>query len=106
MPRHVDAQHRNFGEFKTPSLRNVELSVPYMHNGRFATLRDVVMHYSEIRPDRLHSDGEALLKPLRLSSGEADDLVAFLRSLTDPLAERAAAALSENSSRCAASTSR
>lgn len=49
---------------------------------------------------------EALLKPLRLSSGEADDLVAFLRSLTDPQAERAAVALSEESSRCAASISR
>lgn len=104
--RHVDQQHRNFGEFKTPSLRNVELSAPYMHNGRFATLREVVMHYSEISPDRLHSDGEALLKPLKLSPGEADDLVAFLRSLTDPQAERTAATLSDDSGRCAASTSR
>ena len=104
--RHVDAQHRNFGEFKTPSLRNVELSAPYMHNGRFATLREVVLHYSEISPDRLHSDGEALLKPLKLSPREADELVAFLRSLTDPQAERTALALSENSNRCAVSTSR
>ena len=77
-----------------------------MHNGRFATLREVVLHYSEISPDRLHSDGEALLKPLKLSPREVDDLVAFLRSLTDPQAERAALNLSESSSRCAVPTSR
>jgi cytochrome c peroxidase len=108
--RHLDAQHRNFGEFKTPSLRNVELSPPYMHNGRLAGLRDVVLHYSGISPDRLHSDGEALLKPLGLSPVEVDDLVAFVRSLTDPLAAGRAKEISETatsrSSRCAAPTSR
>lgn len=104
--RHLDQQHRNFGEFKTPSLRNVELSPPYMHNGRFATLQDVVLHYSGIDPDRLHSDGEALLRPLGLASDGVDDLVAFLRSLTDPMAHSAATASSAVSSRCAAPTSR
>jgi cytochrome c peroxidase len=54
-----------------------------MHNGRLATLRDVVQHYSNISPDRLHSDGEAILKPLKLSEREAQDLVAFLESLQD-----------------------
>ena len=81
--RHVSLEHRNFGEFKVPGLRNVALSAPYMHNGSMATLADVVRHYSEINPDRLHSDGESLLKPLRLSAGEAADLVAFLESLTE-----------------------
>jgi cytochrome c peroxidase len=81
--RHVALEHRNFGEFKVPGLRNVALSAPYMHNGSLATLADVVRHYSEINPDRLHSDGEGLLKPLRLSTGEAADLVAFLESLTE-----------------------
>lgn len=106
--RHVDAQHRNFGEFKTPSLRNVELSPPYMHNGRLASLRDVVLHYSGISPDRLHSDGEALVKPLGLSGGEVDDVVAFLRSLTDPRAAARALEIAATSrpSRCAAPTSR
>ncbi len=80
--RHVAENHANYGQFKTPSLRNVELTAPYMHNGRLATLRDVVRHYSEIPEDRLHQDGEALLKPLRLSESEADDLVAFLVTLT------------------------
>jgi cytochrome c peroxidase len=81
--RHVALEHRNFGEFKTPTLRNLALTAPYMHNGRLATLRDVVQHYSTISPDRLHSDGEAILKPLRLSDQEARDLVAFLESLQD-----------------------
>jgi cytochrome c peroxidase len=81
--RQVAEEHRNFGEFKVPSLRNVARTAPYMHNGSLATLADVVRHYSELNPDRLHSDGEALLKPLRLSAGESADLVAFLESLTE-----------------------
>jgi cytochrome c peroxidase len=81
--RHVALEHRNFGEFRTPSLRNLARTAPYMHNGRLATLRDVVDHYSSISPDRLHSDGEAILKPLRLSEEESRDLVALLESLAD-----------------------
>lgn len=80
--RHVDPQHRNFGEFRVPSLRNVARTAPYMHNGSLATLRDVVRHYSRFDPERLHGDGEAILKPLALSDAEIDDLVAFLESLT------------------------
>jgi cytochrome c peroxidase len=81
--RQVELQHRNFGEFKVPSLRNAAQTAPYMHNGSLATLADVVRHYSEIDPDRLHSDGEAILKPLRLSAAESADLVAFLESLSE-----------------------
>jgi cytochrome c peroxidase len=80
---HVTLQQRNFGEFRTPSLRNLALTAPYMHNGSLATLRDVVNHYSNISPDRLHADGEAILKPLKLDEREARDLVAFLESLQD-----------------------
>ena len=80
--RHVADNHATFGQFKVPSLRNVELTAPYMHNGSLATLRDVVRHYSELNEERLHQDGEALLKPLHLAEQEIDDLVAFLRSLT------------------------
>lgn len=80
--RHVELQHRNFGEFRVPGLRNVALTAPYMHNGSLASLRDVVKHYSELNEERLHSDGEKLLKPLKLSDGEVDDLVIFLESLS------------------------
>lgn len=82
--RHLHLQPRNFGEFKVPGLRNVALTAPYMHNGSAATLADVVKHYSELDEDRLHSDGERILRPLRLTPGESADLVAFLESLTDP----------------------
>jgi cytochrome c peroxidase len=75
-------EHRNFGEFKVPTLRNLTLTAPYMHNGRLTTLRDVVQHYSELDEDRLHADGERILKPLQLSEAESADLVAFLESLS------------------------
>ncbi len=75
-------EHRNFGEFKVPGLRNLKLTAPYMHNGSLASLRDVVRHYSELDEDRLHADGERILKPLRLSDEENGDLVAFLGSLS------------------------
>ena len=81
--RQVALEHRNFGEFKVPALRNVALTAPYMHNGSLATLADVVRHYSEVSPDRLHSDGIPLVKALHLSAGESADLVAFLESLTE-----------------------
>jgi cytochrome c peroxidase len=81
--RQLAEEHRNFGEFKVPSLRNVAQTAPYMHNGSLATLADVVRHYSELSPDRVHADGERLLKPLRLSAAESADLVAFLESLSE-----------------------
>ncbi|MGH8734350.1 MAG: cytochrome-c peroxidase, partial [Burkholderiales bacterium] len=80
--RHVELQHRNFGEFRVPGLRNVALTAPYMHNGSLATLRDVVKFYSELNEERLHADGERVLKPLKLTQAEIDDVVAFLESLT------------------------
>jgi cytochrome c peroxidase len=81
--RYVAREHRNFGEFRVPSLRNVARTAPYMHNGSLTTLRDVVKHYSEIDEDRLHADGERILRPLHLSEAEIDDVVAFLESLSD-----------------------
>jgi cytochrome c peroxidase len=52
-----------------------------MHNGSLPTLRDVVLHYSNLDEERLHTDGEKILRPLQLSDTEIDDLVSFLRSL-------------------------
>ena len=79
--RHIVLEHRNWGEFKVPSLREIARTAPYMHNGSLRTLADVVRHYSELDEERLHADGERILKPLRLTQGEAADLVAFLESL-------------------------
>lgn len=86
--RHVDLQHRNFGEFKVPSLRNVARTAPYMHDGQLPTLDAVLQHYSRLNMDRLHADGEAILQPLRLTTDETRDLRAFLHSLSDPAAHR------------------
>ena len=53
-----------------------------MHNGSLAALRDVVKHYSELNEERLHADGEKILRRLDLSEGELDDLVVFLETLS------------------------
>jgi cytochrome c peroxidase len=89
--RHVDVTHTSFGQFKTPTLRHLGHTAPYMHDGRYATLREVVIHYSDLDMERLHVHGEQLLRPLELAPAEVGDLVAFLESLTDPAAARAPA---------------
>ena len=79
--RYVALDHRNYGEFKVPSLRGVARTAPYMHDGSLATLREVVRHYSNIDLDRLHADGEQILKPLGLDKYDVDALVAFLETI-------------------------
>ena len=66
--------------YRTPNLRNVALTSPYMHDGSFATLEDVVDFYDRGGIDNPQKD--PLLKPLGLSATEKQALVAFLRSLT------------------------
>ncbi|WP_417610105.1 cytochrome-c peroxidase [Owenweeksia hongkongensis] len=67
--------------FKVPSLRNVEVTAPYMHNGKLQTLMDVVEHYNS--GGKNHPNKSDLVKSLGLSQQEKEDLVAFLKSLTD-----------------------
>jgi cytochrome c peroxidase len=86
--RHVLAQHRNFGEFKVPGLRSVARTAPYLHDGQLATLDAVLDHYAGLSPDRLHADGEQILKPLLLAGSDRADLLAFLHSLSDRPARR------------------
>jgi cytochrome c peroxidase len=83
------------GKFKTPSLRNVALTGPYMHDGRFATLEDVVVHYDHGVKRAATLDPNLSKHPdagLGLTSAEQAALVAFLRTLTDvaPGAKRGA----------------
>ena len=80
--RHVVVEHRHFGEFRVPGLRGLAQTAPYMHDGSLATLDDVVRHYSELNEERLHADGERILRPLKLSAADSADLLAFLRSLS------------------------
>lgn len=75
------------GGFKVPSLRNVELTAPYMHSGRFATLREVVSFYNEGRGHAVPKDEKLILhwhihEP-KLTNAELDCLVDFLKTLTD-----------------------
>ncbi len=76
------------GVFKVPMLRNVALTGPYMHDGRFATLEDVVEHYSSGIKDHpnLHvnlRNADSQPRNLNLTQEQKDDLVAFLKTLTD-----------------------
>ena len=67
--------------FKTPSLRNVALTAPYMHDGSIKTLDAVVAHYNA--GGAAHPNKSALVRPLGLTEQERADLLAFLHSLTD-----------------------
>jgi cytochrome c peroxidase len=83
--------------FRTPSLRNVALTAPYMHDGSLARLRDVVDYYDH---GGNHNPGlDKFMIPLFLSEREKEDLVAFLRSLTGANVQQLAA-----EARAAAST--
>ena len=67
-------------KYKTPSLRNIRLTAPYMHNGVFGTLQQVVEFYNQGGMDNENLD--PLIKPLNLTAEEITDLTAFLESLT------------------------
>lgn len=76
----------NWGQYKTPTLRNIDRTAPYMHQGQFVFLRRVMVHYSVFQdalPPDDHGSKETILKPLNLSESEMRDLIAFLETLTD-----------------------
>ncbi|WP_419161440.1 cytochrome-c peroxidase [Candidatus Palauibacter sp.] len=101
-----DPAHRRL--FKTPPMRNVELTAPYAHAGQFATLKAIVVHYdsidsrlmeydvSQVEPalqstllsnfSEILATRDTILIPITFDDAEADDLVAFLESLTDEAA--------------------
>ena len=81
----VRFQHSDFGTFRVPGLRGAARSAPYMHNGSLSDFDAVVEHYNAINMERLHVDGEAILQPLGLTEREKEDLVTFLKSLSDDL---------------------
>ncbi|MBK8107847.1 MAG: hypothetical protein IPK42_20505 [Betaproteobacteria bacterium] len=80
--RHVIIEPRHFGEFRVPGLRQLVHTAPYMHDGSLASIEDVVQHYSALNEERLHADGERILRRLDLTLQQAADLAAFLRSLS------------------------
>jgi cytochrome c peroxidase len=77
-------QDLDVGSFKTPSLRNIEKTGPYMHDGVYTTLWDVVAHYNFGGGTGSYSGvKESAVSPLLLTNREMDDIVEFLRSLSD-----------------------
>jgi cytochrome c peroxidase len=78
----VTGRERDVGAFRTPSLRNLDPTGPYMHDGSLATLEEVVEFYA--RGGRPNPYLSPLLRPLFLTSYEKAALIAFLRSLNEP----------------------
>lgn len=67
--------------FKVPSLRNIALTAPYMHDGSISNLNDVIEHYNSGGKD--HANKNKIIKPLNLTPQEKSDLLSFLNALTD-----------------------
>ena len=90
----ITANLADIGAFRAPTLRNIEVTAPYMHDGSLATLEEVVALFAEggwhISEGALAGDGRAsplksrLVRARNLSAQERADLVAFLKTLTDP----------------------
>ncbi len=69
------------GKFRAPTLRNIELTAPYMHDGRFETLEEVIEHYNT--GGKYSESVSPLIRPLKLNETEKRQLLAFLKTLTD-----------------------
>ncbi|MFO1392175.1 MAG: cytochrome c peroxidase [Steroidobacteraceae bacterium] len=91
----------DLGAFKTPTLRNVAVTAPFMHDGSLKTLRDVVVHYNNggvtSKGDKVNDFLSGGIRELNLSEEQISDLVAFLEALTSPQYAQAAATASNGS---------
>lgn len=74
-------QATDIGVFKIPSLRQVALTAPYMHDGSLSSLEEVIAHYAS--GGKQHPNKSGLIRPFTLTTQEKNDLLAFLHSLTD-----------------------
>jgi cytochrome c peroxidase len=78
----------DMGSFKTPTLRNIAVTAPYMHDGSLKTLREVIVHYNNggvtKAGERVNDFLSGGIRPLELTDPEIDDLVAFMEALTSP----------------------
>ena len=71
----------DMAKFKVPSLRNIEVTAPYMHDGSLETLEEVIEHFNS--GGKNHVNKSEILKPLHLSDEEKGNLILFLKTLTD-----------------------
>ena len=78
----ISLSPRDIGRFKSPSLRNVAVAGPYMHDGRFPTLDALIEHYSS--GGKAHPNRDVRIQPLRFTTSEKAAVIAFLKTLTDP----------------------
>jgi len=84
----IDDQWTSMGSFKTPTLRNIEQTAPYMHDGSLKTLKDVVDFYTNggrvKETDPVNAFQSGGIRPLDITGREKSDLVAFMKALTSP----------------------
>lgn len=82
----VTDHFNDIGAFKTPTLRNIALTAPYMHDGSLKTLKEVVIHYNNGGVTPASAKANVFLsggiRPLNLTDAQSDDIVAFLEALT------------------------
>lgn len=81
----ISKNPKDLGAFKTPGLRNVAITAPYMHDGSFKTLREVIDYYDEPEKFMMHSINRDTILPKKigLTEQEKQDIEAFLNALTD-----------------------
>ena len=77
----LTGENADLAKFKVPSLRNIELTAPYMHDGSMTTLEEVISHYET--GGKNHPNKSELLQPFTLTEKERNELVLFLKTLTD-----------------------
>jgi len=77
----ITEKPEDFLKFKVPTLRNIQFTNPYMHDGRYKKLTEVIKHYNSIEPNK--NLAKQLQKPINLSDNERVDIVAFLLTLSD-----------------------
>ena len=96
----VTDQFDEMGAFKTPTLRNIAATAPYMHDGSLKTLKDVVVHYNNggvtKKGDKVNDFLSGGIRPLELSDQQINDLVAFMEALTSPQYAKAAKPAKKN----------
>lgn len=77
----VSGQQEDIGKFKVPSLRNVAITYPYMHNGAVSSLEEVLAHYAS--GGQQHANQSEFVKGFELNKADQEALIAFLQSLTE-----------------------
>ena len=77
----ITGNRYDFGAFRVPTLRNIALTAPYMHDGRFATLEEVIDHYNS--GGHYAENLNPNIMPIKLSQEHKQDLLSFLHTLTD-----------------------